>query len=269
MPAASSPELPGLRLTRPHAGVLHVRMDSPPANLLNLGLWRALQSALTHAESDPSVGVLLFSSALARPIFSAGNDIGELHAPSTSEARFSAFWHASSAFLANLYETPLHTIAAVRGATPAGGCAIAMCCDERIALRDSLAFGLNEAALGIPVPKFWARLLLLLAAGRRARAERMLAFGTMVSAGEALDMGLVDRIVDGGEQSALVDVAEDAAAHVAKTKFLPATAVSLGMDDGRRKTKQVVRAEFAVCCAIHSVRLYASWILHQYLFLRL
>ncbi len=38
----------------------------------------------------------------------------------------------SNVFLARLYRTPLVTVAAIKGACPAGGCCLSMCCDVRI-----------------------------------------------------------------------------------------------------------------------------------------
>lgn len=83
-------------------------------------------------------------SGLKRPIFSAGNDLNELYPPTTSRERYRRFWAISNAFLADLYVSPLVTIAAVRGACPAGGCCLALACDYRV-LGDASRIGLNEA----------------------------------------------------------------------------------------------------------------------------
>lgn len=50
------------------------------------------------------------------------------------------------------------TIAAVRGYCPAGGCILSLCCDARVVTEDC-RMGLNEVALGIPVPKFWVKIM--------------------------------------------------------------------------------------------------------------
>ena len=49
-------------------------------------------------------------------------------------------------------------VAAIRGACPAGGCCLALTCDYRIQSQQG-TFGLNETALGVPVPPFWAMLM--------------------------------------------------------------------------------------------------------------
>lgn len=44
------------------------------------------------------------------------------------------------------------------GACPAGGCCMALACDLRF-MTENGAIGLNEVALGIPVPDYWAQLM--------------------------------------------------------------------------------------------------------------
>ena len=46
--------------------------------------------------------------------------------------RYREFWVTSNVFLARLHRTPLVTVAAIKGACPAGGCCLSMCCDLRI-----------------------------------------------------------------------------------------------------------------------------------------
>jgi Delta3-Delta2-enoyl-CoA isomerase len=228
--------LDGVVLTRKDGGVAHLAIGSPPANTLNLTLWTSLLAALRLAESDSTISVLIITSSLDRPIFSAGNDISELHAPSTTRERFLDFWITSTTFLASLYVSPLYTVASIRGACPAGGCVIALCCDYRIVLSDGLSFGLNEAALGIPVPKYWARLMLIVGSGHRAEVERMLYTGTMVGADDALRLGLVDRTV----RSQLNDVAHSYAVAMSAAFRMNRG----GADAGRMQTKLAVRQEF-------------------------
>ncbi len=46
--------------------------------------------------------------------------------------RYTDFWVTSNVFLARLYRSPLVTLAAIKGACPAGGCCLSLCCDMRI-----------------------------------------------------------------------------------------------------------------------------------------
>ena len=65
--------------------------------------------------------------------------------------RYREFWVVSNQFLARLYRTPLLTLAAIRGACPAGGCCMALCCDLRFMVDGPGHIGLNE----VRVPEHW------------------------------------------------------------------------------------------------------------------
>lgn len=181
-----------LSIDRRPEGYAILTLAGEPVNTLNLDAWHALSSALSGLEADPKVHGVIFCSGLQRDVFSAGNDIMELYAPKTSEQRYTDFWTTSNRFLARLYRTRLLTIAALRGAVPAGGCCLALCCDMRI-MTDFGNIGLNEVVLGISVPKYWA--LLMARTIGTAPAERILQFGRMLNVQEAKGLGLVDEVV--------------------------------------------------------------------------
>jgi hypothetical protein len=94
---------------------------------MDLAMWTALDAHLQSLEADPSVNAVVITSGLKRDVFSAGNDLKELYAPHTSAERYRAFWVAQNAFLVRLLTSRLATVAAIRGACPAGGCAISLC----------------------------------------------------------------------------------------------------------------------------------------------
>ena len=82
-------------------------------------------------------------------------------------------------------------VCAIRGACPAGGCCLALCCDFRV-MTDAGHMGLNEVALGIAVPEFWGALMAQrIGAGP---ADKMLQFARLVPPQEALKLGLVDQV---------------------------------------------------------------------------
>lgn len=231
-----APEFKHIRLAFPHDAVCVLSLARAPVNVLNLDFWEELLTALSFLEQSlfpARLRALVFASAAKGPIFSAGNDLLELHAPSTSPSRFTKFWMASTTFLSRLYVSPIFTIAAMRGAVPAGGCAISMCCDFRVALDDA-KIGLNEVALGLPVPAYWARLFVSLVTPR-ARAEALLARGEMVSASEAAKLGLVDVVVGPGGPDTVLEEASKAAVKWAAQKDVA----------GRVSTKLSLRKAFA------------------------
>lgn len=202
-----------------------------PVNAMNLEVWRELAAFLEAAESREDVEGVVFSSGLTRPIFTAGNDLSELHAKRTTRARFEEFWKVSNGFLVRLLRSRLATVAAVQGSCPAGGCVMALCCDTIVMVDRNGRIGLNEVALGIAVPMYWARLF-----ARRtgeARGEALLARAALLRASEAHSAGLVDILVSSREE--LLPAAE---------RILAKLALS-ALRGGRVATKTAVRGAIA------------------------
>ena len=199
-----------------------------PVNSMNLDLWRQLSAALESLEADPNVRGLIFQSGLKRDVFTAGNDLRELYAPESSAERYQDFWVTQNTFLAKLYRTRLATVAAIRGACPAGGCALALCCDYRV-MSEEGNIGLNEVVLGIPVPEYWT-MLMQRTVGQR-HAERLLPYGLMPSAEEALKIGLVDALVPTAQ---LPQASEEALMKMLKVS-----------DAARHPTKSHLRGNFS------------------------
>ncbi|GFH25123.1 uncharacterized protein HaLaN_23036, partial [Haematococcus lacustris] len=220
------PELQYVRVVR-REGYAVLAMAKEPVNSLNLDMWRELEAALDGLEADTSCQGVIITSALKRDVFSAGNDIMELFAPRTSGSRYAEFWVTSNRFLCKLYGSRLATIAAIRGASPAGGCMMSLCCDHRV-ITSNGTMGLNEVQLGIPVPKYWAALMAKVI-GHKA-AEKLLLTGKMVGAAEAKTLGMVDAVVD---KDGLLPAAEKVMTQLVR---LPPTAVAA--------TKANLRADF-------------------------
>jgi 3,2-trans-enoyl-CoA isomerase len=170
-----------------------VSLHREPVNSMNTAVWTSLLSTLDSLEANPKVRGVVFTSALKRNVFTAGNDLTELYPPSTSMAQFSHFWVTSNTFLARLYVSPLFTVAAVKGACPAGGCCLAMCCDFRIVTKDA-SMGLNEVAIGISVPPHWIALMCSIVG--QGTADKLTQYAKTVNAEQALKIGLVDEVVD-------------------------------------------------------------------------
>ena len=218
-----------LKLEKKSEGYVCLTLCREPVNSMNLDLWHQLADALTQLEADKSVRGVIFQSGLKRDVFTAGNDIMELYAPKSSPERYRDFWVTQNQFFARLYRSHLVTVAAIRGACPAGGCALALTCDYRV-MTDFGTIGLNEVALGIPVPEYWSHLMQRTVGQRHA--ERLLPYGLMASAQEALAIGMVDALVPA---ESLTGAAEDT---MKKLLALP-------FDEARRQTKAHLRAEFS------------------------
>jgi len=221
--------------------VAEVSLKRQPANALDHQLWSELKKTLEWLDSQfPAVRVAIIRSGLpergpGRNLFSAGNDLTELDSSRTTKDRFVAFWRTLSMFLASLYRSKLYTIASIHGFCAAGGLAIALACDSRIASPDA-SMGLNEAQLGIPAPTYWAKLLERVVG--YTTASRMLTTGEMIRPPRALEAGLVDCVSsDVGK-----DVLDELALKLADDHVSARGAASA---DGFALNKAQLRDEFA------------------------
>lgn len=134
-------------------------------------------------------------------VFSAGADLEEARAG----LAVSPLWEQLSAAVADL---PCLKIAALNGTLAGGANGMVLACDIRIAVA-SAKFFYPVMKLGyLPQPSDPQRMAALIGP---ARTKMILAAGQKISAQEAYDYGLVDRIVEPGE---LMSAAADLAAHV-------------------------------------------------------
>lgn len=125
-------------------------LNREPVNSMNLSVWQQLLHTLERCEANNNIRALIIQSGIKKNIFSAGNDLNELYAPNTNKQRYGQFWLTSNKFLSKLYSSRLITVALIRGACPAGGCIISLCCDYRIMSNDTnSSIGLNEVGLGM------------------------------------------------------------------------------------------------------------------------
>jgi enoyl-CoA hydratase / 3-hydroxyacyl-CoA dehydrogenase len=123
-------------------------------------------------------------------VFSAGADIKAF--TSMDEAAGEELIHKGHALLRELGEGPVPTVAAVNSIAYGGGCELAMACDVRIAA-EAAVFGQPEVKLGI-IPGFGGTQRLPRLVGP-ARALEMNLVGDAVLSEEALELGLVNRVV--------------------------------------------------------------------------
>lgn len=148
-------------------------------------------NAIKTAEANPKINSLVVSSSLGK-IFCAGLDLTELYKPDAD--RLPKFWTAFQQLYLDLYGSRLATVAAIGGHAPAAGCMIALSCDYRIFSSNGGKIGLNEAVLGLSAPPFLGQQYVDTIGHRRA--ELALSMGTLFDPNEALQIGLVDEVVE-------------------------------------------------------------------------
>jgi enoyl-CoA hydratase len=164
-----------------------VLMNRPKQlNALSGELMGAVVDALEELDADPEIRAIVLGGN--ERAFAAGADIGELAAGtpiSLYESRRIDQWDTIREL-----RTPL--VAAVSGFCLGGGCELAMLCDVIVA-SESAKFGQPEINLGV-LPGAGGTQRLTRAVGK-AVAMDMILTGRMLSAREALGLGLVARVV--------------------------------------------------------------------------
>lgn len=168
-------------------GVAVLTMHRPDArNALNGELRAAIPKAIAELDADPSVRVMVLTGT--DPAFCAGLDLKAMGGGSP-DARRPAGQPMSSPPFAPRTTT---LIGAVNGPAITGGFELALNCDFLIA-SDRARFADTHARVGV-MPGWGLTPLLADAVGVR-RAREISLTGTFVTAAEALQWGLVNRVV--------------------------------------------------------------------------
>jgi enoyl-CoA hydratase/carnithine racemase len=176
---------------RAENGIAVIEMDDPPANTYTYAMMRQLDDAVLQARFDDQVNVIILRGKGDR-FFSAGANIGMLNAVTPAFKYFFCL-HANETLL-RLEHTPKLVIAALNGHTVGGGLEIAMACDLRIARKDAGKIGLPEVTLGVlPGTGGTARLSKLVG---KSKAIELMVTGNTFSFEEALEMGLVNQVIE-------------------------------------------------------------------------
>ena len=170
-------------------GVAVLRLQRGATNAIDLGLLASLARELDSIGSDPSVlGVVITGN---EKFFSIGFDIPELF--EMNRDVFRGFYRMFNHVCSDLFTLPKPTVAAITGHAIAGGSILALCCDYRFIAKGHKLMGLNEVKLGLPVPYLPDRLLNALTGVCKAR--EIMESGKFYPPNEALEMGLVDKIL--------------------------------------------------------------------------
>ncbi len=200
-------------------GIACIELARPERkNAITAEMYAQMADALAAAAHDASVCAVVLHGAPS--VFSAGNDIQDfLERPPSSETS------ATVRFMNALASHEKPVIAAVNGAAVGIGSTLLLHCDLVYSADDAM-FSMPFVNLGL-CPEFASSLLLPLAAGYHKAAEKLL-FGEPISAEEALEMGLVNRLVPPGQ------VLEVAMHQARRFRALPPVAV--------RETKRLLKA---------------------------
>jgi enoyl-CoA hydratase len=164
-------------------------------NALNYDMWTDLRRLATEIAADDSVRVLIIRGAGGKA-FSAGADIAEFDRIRSNSTQARVYSEALDGALDALWDLNKPVIAMIQGFCVGGGLELACTADLRIAAEGS-RFGIPTARLGVLVGYREMRRLLQLV-GPGGAAEILLA-GRILDAAEALQLGLITRVVPADE----------------------------------------------------------------------
>ncbi|KAJ2248823.1 hypothetical protein GGI13_004499 [Coemansia sp. RSA 455] len=177
--------------------VATITMTCAKANSFDLTALEGLSHALAQVEAQAGVRGLVLQSGTAG-FFSAGFSLPVFHG--IAQADFERLWALSRSIFRRLYALPAPSIAAIDGHALGLGCALAMACQHRYAVRSPGLIGLNEVAVGLPVPQWLAERFRDLTSLRAA--EELLSTGASLSVARALPLGLIDAVFDSADDVA-------------------------------------------------------------------
>lgn len=189
-PYASAADLPdGVAVRRggPVAGLWLNRPDR--RNAIGLDDWAALRDALAALADGPPLRLLVLRGASGA--FAAGADIAEFATRFADEAGVRTAMAIIQDAHRALEAFPAVTLALIEGPCVGAGCTLALACDRRIAAPGA-RLGVTPAKLGLSFGTGDVGRIVK-AVGRDA-ARELLFTGRLVSAEEALALGLVQRI---------------------------------------------------------------------------
>ena len=168
-----------------------LKLTRGKVNALSEGLVEDLMRSLQGIETAEGIRSVMITGQ--GNFFSFGFDIPEfLRYPKEA---FIGYLKKFTALYDLIFLFPKPVIAALNGHTIAGGCMIAAACDYRVMAAEKAKISLNEITFGAAVFAGAAEILRHCCGARNA--ERILTGGSMLTAGEAYVLGLVDEAVPG------------------------------------------------------------------------
>ncbi|MBA3666795.1 MAG: enoyl-CoA hydratase/isomerase family protein [Sphingomonas sp.] len=197
--------------TTHHGDVLIVTSNNPPVNALGASVRQGLVAAIEQAEGDEAIKAVVIRCE--GQTFFAGADITEFGKPPVMP------WLPDVVDRIENCSKPV--IAAIHGTALGGGLEIALGCHYRVAV-PTAKLGVPEVKLGL-LPGAGGTQRLPRVAGVQ-RALEMVTSGSPISAKDACDVGLVDRLVEG-------DLAQHAVAYAEEVRDIRPLPKSSERDD--------------------------------------
>ncbi len=216
-------------------------LANAPMNAVSPDVIRDLKTVWEKVKSSGEAGAMVIASSVPI-VFSAGADIKAF--TQMDEAGGEELIQTAHALLRDFGQARVATIAAVNALAFGGGCELAMACDVRIAA-EAAVFGQPEIKLGI-IPGFGGTQRLARLVGPNKALEMNL-IGDAISADEALEFGLVNRVVPDHElfEAALMWGRKLAAQAPVAVEQIKLVSHKGDLDEGIEAEKQGFSAAFA------------------------
>ena len=184
----------------PEKNIGIIKLNRPTAyNALNDQLISELQQALKEAEADDEVKVVVIT-AEGQKVFCTGADL-KLASELDEKSALPLIQQGQGIF--NYIENfPKPTIAAINGLALGGGLELALACDIRIASEEAKV-GCPETSIGL-IPA-WGGIQRLPRIVGTGKAKELIFTGAMITAKEAGEIGLVNKVVAPDELDSTVN----------------------------------------------------------------
>ncbi|HEX2013954.1 MAG TPA: enoyl-CoA hydratase-related protein [Nitrososphaera sp.] len=174
----------------PQGDIAMIKINRPEAlNAMNSDVIAELSRTIDIIAADENIKVLIITGAGERS-FCAGADISYMVNIEPMQAE--KYATSAQAVINKIEKLEKPVIAAVNGFALGGGCELAMACDIRIASSNA-KIGQPEVTIGIPPG--WGGTQRLTRIVGPAKAKEMIFTGKMITADEAQQIGLVNKVV--------------------------------------------------------------------------
>lgn len=218
-----------------------IRIDNPPVNAGSHAVRSGVVECITNATVSKAQGAVILGAGRC---FIAGSDLREFGKPLLSPELPDVIEAIEAA--------PFPVVAVIHGVALGGGLELALGCDYRVATPDAM-LGLPEVSLGfVPGAGGTQRLPRLIGV---AKAIELICAASRISARDAIDLGLIDGLLEGD----LLDAALDFLRSVPRIKR-HSIAMTPPMDDPKdiekaeHKAKRLGKGQITTTEAIRLIR---------------
>ena len=225
----------------PQGDIAVLRINRPEAlNAMNLDVISELSKMIDIIAADESIKAVVITGAGERS-FCAGADISYMVNIDPMQAEKYATSAQDVINKIDRLEKPV--IAAVNGFALGGGCELAMACDIRIASSNA-KIGQPEVTIGIPPG--WGGTQRLMRLVGPAKAKELIFTGKMITADEAYQIGLVNKVINLGSDDKIPPEAPkgDAAKEKERASEIAKTLNRKLMDESLALAKEIAKNSF-------------------------